>query len=103
VSYLSSYLIPYANHLDYWEDEAAESNLRLQRDFPADQPHLRAELEAMYCDPAFDWIGLLWSKDDEYRRYFNAQTQDEARDFVTTKIWNVLFPDMKDSPPAPDS
>lgn len=58
---------------------------------------IRSELLKLYTDPKTDWVRLL---ENETYEIFPGATPEEARNFVTQRIWNVLFPDQKDNPPT---
>jgi len=51
---------------------------------------LRAELKTLLEDQNADWIELL--DNDEFEVY-SANSNEDARQFVITNIWHVMFPD----------
>jgi len=58
---------------------------------------LRQELSALYRDARTDWIQLLQNEEDEI---YAPANQEEAREFITKRIWNILFPEEADAPPT---
>src|SRR4051812_8301118 len=56
---------------------------------------LRAELVSLYSDPRTDWVHLL--ENDKYEVY-TASNQEDARRFITSRIWNILFPNEQGGP-----
>jgi hypothetical protein len=56
---------------------------------------LRIELVQLFENPHTDWVNLLVN---DYEVYL-ARDQDDGRDYVTSRIWNPLFPDSL--PPMP--
>jgi hypothetical protein len=69
-------------------------NIRVNPD-ASELDDLRLELGKLYSDASTDWVGLLT---DDYEIY-PARDQDDAREYVTSYIWEVLFPD--NPPPRP--
>lgn len=61
---------------------------------------IRKELVELYQCADTDWISLV--QNEKYEAY-PAKNQEDGRNFVTQRIWNVLFPEWKDNAPTPSA
>lgn len=61
---------------------------------------VRKELVELYTSPDTDWAALM---ENEAYEDFSDASQEDARNFVTQRISNVLFPLEKDNPPKPSA
>lgn len=90
-SYLFNLLALFTPEVGLSPEDVSESLLRTRLNpDKRELEGLKQELSALYLDPGTDWIRLLQNEQDEI---YAASDQEEAREFVTKRIWNVLFPE----------
>lgn len=78
------------------DEEAIVALISKIKENPIGFKELRAELVEKLADPTTDWVRILDSYEENGYAINFGEGNDEAREFVVTRLWKVL---CLDEPP----